>query len=222
MMPLDHPLAMLVLLAGACSGETTGSGDGTGGATTVCQPGDSRDCQGPVACQGGQTCLSDGTWGSCDCGSPATGGSGAGGAAAGGSPSTGGSTTTGGSGVVACHGLAYSVGTGGDACTSTGTGDPPPLDMCEYLLPFPPGPPDVIRYDLVQVLRTPVDSPTEEVAYATTRGGCSAAYGGWYYDVLPSMGTPSKIITCPCTCASLATGTVDIVYGCRPQVMVLP
>jgi hypothetical protein len=191
----EYPLAALALFCGGCAGETTGSGPDSGGTG------------GAIATDGGASGM---------------GGSGTGGAAVGGSLSTGGSATTGGSGAFACHGLPFSIGTGGEACAGSSIGALPPLNECEYQLPLLPSPPDVIRYDLVQMLRTPVSGPTEEVAYATTRGGCSAAQGGWYYDVLPSMGTPSKIIVCPCTCASFASGTVDILYGCRPQIMGVP
>jgi hypothetical protein len=186
---LRYPLAALVLFCGGCAGETTGSGPDSGGVS------------GSIATDGG-------AW--------AMGGRAAGGAAVGGSLSTGGSVTTGGSGTVACPGLPFSIGTGGDACAGSSIHEPPPLNECEYQLPVPPSPLDVPDYRLVQVLHTPVNGPTEEVGYASARGGCSAEWGGWYYDVPPSEGAPSKIIICPCTCASFATGTVDILYGCHP------
>ncbi len=78
-----------------------GGAPGTGGAT-VCTAGDTRGCVGPGACDGGQVCLSDGTWGDCDCGTTGTGGAdgsggsgtggatvGSGGASSAGAPPTG-------------------------------------------------------------------------------------------------------------------------------------
>jgi hypothetical protein len=90
---------------------------------------------------------------------------------------------------------------------------------CEYQIPATVNPLQGISYDQVQVLHTPSSGPTEEVPYATTRGGCSAAYGGWYYDVPPNAGTPSQIIMCPCTCSSFGAGTVDIYVGCHPIIV---
>lgn len=55
--------------------------DGSIAGTTsgACNAGDTRQCVGPAACRGGQTCGGDGRWGVCDCGQ-ATGGQGGGGA----------------------------------------------------------------------------------------------------------------------------------------------
>jgi hypothetical protein len=99
------------------------------------------------------------------------------------------------------------------------TRDPLP---CEYQLPTPSNPLEAIRYDLVQVVHTPTSGTPEEVPYATTRGGCSSTYGGWYYDVPPNVGTPSMLIMCPCTCASFGAGTVDIYVGCHAGIAGLP
>jgi hypothetical protein len=68
----------------------------------------------------------------------------------------------------------------------------------------------------VQVVHITGGGSPEEVPYATTRDGCNPAYGGWYYDVPPNAGTPSKIIMCPCTCVSSGSGAVDIYIGCYP------
>jgi hypothetical protein len=95
------------------------------------------------------------------------------------------------------------------------TRDPLP---CEYQIPTPSNPLEAVSYDRIQVVHSPASGPAEEVPYATTRGGCSSAYGGWYYDTQPNLGTPSQIIMCPCTCASFGAGTVDIYVGCHPQI----
>jgi hypothetical protein len=98
----------------------------TGGAGSVCTPGDTRACIGPGACDGGQLCLPDGSWGACDCGT-ATGGSGGtggvleagtGGTVIGGSggilPGTGGTVTAGAGGTVAAGaGGIIAAGAGG-------------------------------------------------------------------------------------------------------------
>jgi MYXO-CTERM domain-containing protein len=64
--------------SGATSGTTTGVGPGSSGATggaTVCTPGETQACFGDGACQGGQSCLPDGTgWDACTCGGSGDGG----------------------------------------------------------------------------------------------------------------------------------------------------
>lgn len=57
------------------AGPATGGAKGVGGAAPVCSPGDTRECVGPGACRGAQSCDASG-WGGCDCGS---GGAGSGG-----------------------------------------------------------------------------------------------------------------------------------------------
>jgi hypothetical protein len=95
---------------------------------------------------------------------------------------------------------------------------------CEYPVPPPPTGLLAISYDLVQVTHTNTAGKTEEVPYATTRGGCSDAYGGWYYNIMPpapndtTSPKPESIIMCPCTCASFGAGTVNIYLGCHPQI----
>ncbi len=87
---------------------------------------------------------------------------------------------------------------------------------CEYPFPDPPGGLDQISYDRIQLVHTMANGTQEEVPYATSIDRCSQAYGGWYYDVPPEVGTPSKILFCPCSCGSLGTGTVELRFGCRP------
>jgi hypothetical protein len=46
------------------------------------------------------------------------------------------------------------------------------------------------------------------------------ARGGWYYDVDPGSGTPSRIIVCSATCdrfKAAAQPAVELVYGCRTR-----
>jgi hypothetical protein len=45
--------------------------------------------------------------------------------------------------------------------------------------------------------------------------------GGWYYDVDPAMGKPTRVIACPATCSEFKAGTgksqVSLAYGCRTR-----
>lgn len=63
--------------AGAPSGDEPGGAPSSG---AVCDPFATRECIGPAACRGGQTCSKDGSaWGGCDCGDgPGAAGAGAG------------------------------------------------------------------------------------------------------------------------------------------------
>jgi len=85
---------------------------------------------------------------------------------------------------------------------------------CEYQLPPPP---DGMKLDTtkVQVLYTPSTGSAEEVPSISSLGACANnPNGGWYYDDLEH---PSKITVCPCTCARLQAGRVDVRLGCKPR-----
>jgi hypothetical protein len=85
---------------------------------------------------------------------------------------------------------------------------------CEYQLPPPP---DGMKLDTakVQVLYTPSSGDPEEVPSISSLSACAKnANGGWYYD---NADSPSKISVCPCTCARLQAGRVDVRLGCKPR-----
>jgi hypothetical protein len=85
---------------------------------------------------------------------------------------------------------------------------------CEYQLPPPP---DGMKLDTtkVQVLYTPASGDAEEVPSISSLSACAKnANGGWYYD---DPNSPSKITVCPCTCARLQAGRVDVRLGCKPR-----
>jgi hypothetical protein len=91
---------------------------------------------------------------------------------------------------------------------------------CEFMIPLPSNPLQVISYDQVMVIHTTVEGP-EEVPYVTSLAACNPAHGGWYYDVAPYTDPnglyPSRFIMCPCTCASFNGGRIDVYIGCHPQ-----
>lgn len=85
---------------------------------------------------------------------------------------------------------------------------------CEYQLPPPP---DGMKLDTgkVQVVYTPSTGDSEEVPSISSLSDCARnPNGGWYYD---SPDSPSKITVCPCTCARLQAGRVDVRLGCKPR-----
>jgi len=85
---------------------------------------------------------------------------------------------------------------------------------CEYQLPPPP---DGMKLDStkVQVTYTPAAGDPEEVPSIASFAACARnPNGGWYYD---DSEQPSKITVCPCTCARLQAGRVDVRLGCKPR-----
>jgi len=85
---------------------------------------------------------------------------------------------------------------------------------CEYQLPPAP---DGMKLDTakVQVLYTPASGDPEEVPSISALSACAKnPNGGWYYD---NADSPSKISVCPCTCARLQAGRVDVRLGCKPR-----
>ena len=85
---------------------------------------------------------------------------------------------------------------------------------CEYQLPPPP---DGMKLDTtkVQVVYSPASGAPEEVPSISSFSACAKnPNGGWYYD---NADSPSKITVCPCTCARLQAGRVDVRLGCKPR-----
>lgn len=90
---------------------------------------------------------------------------------------------------------------------------------CEFTLPIPQtGTPD---YGKVNVQYTDPTTGNETVfSYVGSNAACDAASGGWYYDVDPKDGKPSKVVLCPASCTMVqkdSGGTVDVVQGCATR-----
>src|SRR5262249_54636201 len=89
---------------------------------------------------------------------------------------------------------------------------------CEYTLPIPTsGTPD---YGLVNVVFT-TGGATYLVPHVTNLSSCDPLQGGWYYDVDPSAGKPTKVILCSPSCTAIkadAAGQIDVVQGCETVV----
>jgi hypothetical protein len=85
---------------------------------------------------------------------------------------------------------------------------------CEFAIPQPSGN-ENLDFNRVNVQFT-VGAKKTTVPFVGTASDCTT--GGWYYDVDPAKGTPTKIIACPTTCTTFqAAGTgssVGIALGC--------
>lgn len=90
---------------------------------------------------------------------------------------------------------------------------------CEYSIPAPPQG-QTADYNKINVQ---FDSNGQQatVYYVGSADKCDPQSGGWYYDVDPSQGQPTKIIACPTTCNQFKTATtgsqVSIQVGCDTQ-----
>jgi hypothetical protein len=62
----------------------------------------------------------------------------------------------------------------------------------------------------------------QDVLYVSTAARCDPAKGGWYYDVDPASGKPTKVLVCDATCRGFkadATAAVSLGYGCKTRVI---
>jgi hypothetical protein len=88
---------------------------------------------------------------------------------------------------------------------------------CEYRIPAMPA--GNLDFGKVNVRHIGPAGP-ENVPYVETMSRCDPARGGWYYDVAPAAGTPTRIIVCPATCASFTaekSAQVELAFGCATQ-----
>jgi hypothetical protein len=83
---------------------------------------------------------------------------------------------------------------------------------CEYLVPTGVG----ADYKKVNIVVT-LGGKESTIPYVGSKDKCDATAGGWYYDIDPGAGTPTKILMCDATCKALSadpTGKIDISVGC--------
>jgi hypothetical protein len=88
---------------------------------------------------------------------------------------------------------------------------------CEFDIPPPRnGPLDFSRVNL----RWQGASSMEEVLYVERPDRCDATRGGWYYDVPPAQGRPTRVLVCPATCGRFKSepdATVELSFGCQTR-----
>jgi hypothetical protein len=91
---------------------------------------------------------------------------------------------------------------------------------CQYQLPSPAAGTSFI-YDQVNVFYGD-SAGSHAVFYVPNQQSCSATAGGWYYDVDPTRGMPTKILLCPTTCTAVTSQAgvnVDIQLNCATEVL---
>jgi hypothetical protein len=90
---------------------------------------------------------------------------------------------------------------------------------CEFTIPRPAS--GDIDYDKVNV-RITTAAGNEDLSYVGSADRCDPLRGGWYYDVDPKVGTPSRVLVCASTCSKvkITVGlSVGLRYGCKTIVI---
>ncbi|MEO7038234.1 MAG: vWA domain-containing protein [Polyangiaceae bacterium] len=91
---------------------------------------------------------------------------------------------------------------------------------CEFQVPQPSAG-QTLDFGQVNVQYTNAGK-SSVVYYVGNATACDATTGGWYYDVDPAKGTPTKIVACAASCSSFEAATeqasVGIALGCMTVV----
>jgi hypothetical protein len=85
---------------------------------------------------------------------------------------------------------------------------------CELELPTAPAG-EKLDFNYVNVQFT--DTSQHDLFYVRTPDQCTKSNLGWYYDIDPKAGTPTKILVCPSTCDTLQASraaSIEIKLGC--------
>jgi hypothetical protein len=89
---------------------------------------------------------------------------------------------------------------------------------CEFMIP----PPKMGAIDFKKVnVRWTGPAGSEDLIYVGSADKCDPARGGWYYDVDPATGTPTRVRLCDATCMKVKGATdaqVELLFGCVTKV----
>lgn len=90
---------------------------------------------------------------------------------------------------------------------------------CEFKIP----PPTMGQLDYGKVnVRIEGVAGAQDLVYVGAADRCDPARGGWFYDVDPATGTPTRILVCEATCQRLKESRdtkVDLRFGCKSRVI---
>jgi hypothetical protein len=91
---------------------------------------------------------------------------------------------------------------------------------CEFTIPAPTS--GMLDYNKVNVRFKGSTTPETTIPYVQRADRCDPMRGGWYYDVDPAAGAPSRIKVCDATCRLLKsepTATVSLAFGCKTEII---
>ncbi|HEY0714736.1 MAG TPA: hypothetical protein VGF45_18790, partial [Polyangia bacterium] len=89
---------------------------------------------------------------------------------------------------------------------------------CDYQIPTPPS--GMLDFAKVNVRFTPTAGAAAELPYVKSMTACDPTRGGWYYDVDPAAGKPTRVLVCPSTCQQFkkdGSAKVELVFGCATR-----
>jgi Mg-chelatase subunit ChlD len=96
---------------------------------------------------------------------------------------------------------------------------------CEFAIPMPAANAtggDSIDFNKVNVRHIgPGSSGFTDLLYVGSADKCDPAKGGWFYDVDPNQGKPTKVRVCEASCQKLKAetgGSVELRFGCRTRI----
>ena len=94
---------------------------------------------------------------------------------------------------------------------------------CEFKIPAAMPGAGAIDHGKVNV-RITAPGGNDDLLYVGRADRCDPMRGGWYYDVEPGAGQPTRVLTCPATCARLKDAQggkdvkVELLFGCQSRV----
>ncbi|HXU83752.1 MAG TPA: hypothetical protein VN914_20300 [Polyangia bacterium] len=93
---------------------------------------------------------------------------------------------------------------------------------CEYMIPMPAtGNLDFKKVN-VHVTGSGTGPMGTDIGHVDDMSKCDPVKGGWYYDVDPAAGTPTKVVMCEATCKKFkmdATANIELRFGCETVVI---
>jgi hypothetical protein len=90
---------------------------------------------------------------------------------------------------------------------------------CEFTIPTPGAGTGAIDFQKVNV-RVNGPAGPEDLRYVESATSCDPTRGGWYYDVLPTAGRPTRVLLCEATCNKVkmnSGASVELRYGCQTR-----
>ena len=87
---------------------------------------------------------------------------------------------------------------------------------CEFEIPQPPDPTQLLDPEEVQLVFRPQSGLAEELPRLRAEADyVNSPNGGWVFD---SRTDPQSIVVCDCNCNRLGEGLFEIILGCQPRV----
>jgi hypothetical protein len=93
---------------------------------------------------------------------------------------------------------------------------------CEYSIPMPASGNLDFKKVNVHVTGSGTGAMGVDVGHVDDPARCDPVKGGWYYDVDPATGTPTRVIMCEATCKRFkmdATANIELRFGCETVVI---